>query len=376
MSFGATAGQGTTGAAIAIAIGVWWNANTVSHIFIHRPFFRRRAANACVAALLTAALGFPQALWRDRHLAHHRGARYRFRLTREIALQFAQVAMIWLVMALAASEFFALVYLPGYVMGLMLCAIHGHYEHAGGTTSHYGRLYNALCFNDGYHVEHHRHPSAAWWRLPRYRDAASRASAWPAPLRWLEPAATPNLRPLPNLRPTPNLRPLAGDGGWPGDGAFLATLERLVLRLPCLQRWVVRTHARALAKLLSGEPPPRDVTIVGGGLFPRTAIVLRRLLPQARLTIVDANRANLECARAFIDDDRVAFVHARFPHGGATSDLLVVPLAFDGDRTRLYERPPASTVIVHDWLWRVRGASRIVSPLLLKRVNLVRGCPP
>ena len=58
------------GAAIAIAVGVWWNANTVSHLFIHRPFFRRRAANACVAALLTATLGFPQSLWRDRHLAH------------------------------------------------------------------------------------------------------------------------------------------------------------------------------------------------------------------------------------------------------------------------------------------------------------------
>jgi hypothetical protein len=355
------------GAAIAIAVGVWWNANTVSHLFIHRPFFRRRVANACVAALLTAALGFPQSLWRDRHLAHHRGVRYRFRLTRDIALQIGLVAAIWVAMALAAPEFFTLVYLPGYVLGLTLCAIHGHYEHAGGTTSYYGRLYNVLCFNDGYHVEHHRHPSAAWSTLPRYRESSSPASAWPAPLRWLEVAAA-------NLRPTPNLRPSAEDGGWRGDGGFLAMLERIVLRLPCLQRWVVDIHARAFQELLAGEIPPRDVAIVGGGLFPRTALVLRGLLPDARLTIIDANQANLERARAFLEDDTVGFVHAQFAH--FPCDLLVFPLSYVGDRSTVYDHPAARSVLVHDWIWRKRGTSRIVSLLLLKRLNLVRGCLP
>src|SRR5574342_641333 len=174
-------------AAVAIAVGVWWTANTVSHIVIHRPLFRRRAANACVAALLTALLGFPQSLWRDRHLAHNRGARYRGQLTGEMSLQLTLVASLWLAMILAAPWFFAAVYLPGYAGGLLLCAMHGHYEHAGGTTSHYGRLYNALCFNDGYHVEHHRRPAAPWWTLPNYRERSARSSAWPAPLRWLEP---------------------------------------------------------------------------------------------------------------------------------------------------------------------------------------------
>src|SRR5437870_7572604 len=163
-------------AAVAIALGVWWNANTVSHLFIHRPFFRRRAANAGVAALLTAMLGVPQSLWRDRHLAHHRGTAYRFRLSTEIAVQGALVAAIWIAMALRAPAFFASEYVPGYLAGLLLCALHGHYEHAGGTTSHYSRVYNALCFNDGYHVEHHRHPSARWSALPAYREASARAS--------------------------------------------------------------------------------------------------------------------------------------------------------------------------------------------------------
>jgi len=376
------------GAAIAIAVSVWWNANTVSHIFIHRPFFRRRAANAFVAALLTAALGFPQSVWRDRHLAHHRGVRYRFRFTRDIALQSGLVAAIWIVMAFVAPAFFALVYLPGYVLGLLVCEIHGHYEHAGGTTSHYGRLYNALCFNDGYHVEHHRHPSAAWWTLPRYREASSPGSAWPAPLRWLEPTA-PNLRPTPNLRPQADLRPPAEDGGSRGDGGVLAALERVVLWSPLLQQWVVRTHARAFERVLADCPNVRHIAIVGGGLFPRTALVLRQLLPNARLTIVDASAANLAIARTWLDDEGVAFIHAHFPPSLARSagerrrggsnlqcDVLVIPLSFDGDREPLYAHPPAPVVIVHDWIWRVRGTSRLVSPLLLKRLNLVRGCLP
>jgi arylsulfatase A-like enzyme len=51
-----------------IAIGLWWNANTISHGFIHRPFFRHRSANRVFAAFLSVMLGFPHALWRDWHL--------------------------------------------------------------------------------------------------------------------------------------------------------------------------------------------------------------------------------------------------------------------------------------------------------------------
>jgi hypothetical protein len=366
-------------AAIAIAIGVWWNANTISHIFIHRPF-RSRAASASFAAVLTALLGFPQSVWRDRHLAHHRGAEYRFRISSEIAIQGAVLISLWALMALRAPAFFISAYVPGLVGGLLLCAVHGHYEHAGGTTSHYGRLYNLLCFNDGYHVEHHRHPSAPWWKLPEYRQAATRESRWPAPLRWLQQG---------------------------GPSVFaLVTLERMVLHSRLLQRWVVRTHARAFRVLLGPLSPPRDIAIVGGGLFPRTAIVLRELFPDARITIIDASRANLECARRFLQGAGITFVHhrviapksefnlnsrlrssrlrssrgeARGSAEGAKAadicslkcDLAVFPLSFDGDRSALYARPPARAVIVHDWMWSIRGNSCMVSPMLLKRLNLV-----
>ena len=224
--------------------------------------------------------------------------------------------------------------------------------------------------------------------------------------------------------------------------------------------------------------------IVGGGIFPRTALILHRLLPDAHLTIIDASAENLCSARRFVNEN-VRFVHDFFatsPHGGGNVrpqpgpsgielsklrqdrsadfsplpavpgapegsglksallnsmppqpgpardaaadqptpdpsqegnwrrgaaplsggvgagfkgaicvkrsgralpapprpthrqlkfDLLVVPLAFIGDRSVIYRRPPAPAVLVHDWLWRRRGTSVIVSLLLLKRLNLV-----
>ena len=70
----------------------------------------------------------------------------------------------------------------------------------------------------------------------------------------------------------------------------------------------------------------------------------------------------------------VDYVHARFTaRDDERYDLVVIPLSFDGDRDALYAQPPAPAVIVHDWIWRKRGDSRIVSLALLKRVNLVRG---
>jgi hypothetical protein len=42
-----------------------------------------------------------------------------------------------------------------------------------------------------------------------------------------------------------------------------------------------------------------------------------------------------------------------------------------GNRRGLYDDPPARLTLVHDWLWRRRGTSAIVSVLLLKRLNLI-----
>jgi hypothetical protein len=72
-------------------------------------------------------------------------------------------------------------------------------------------------------------------------------------------------------------------------------------------------------------------------------------------------------------DDRVAFVHGAFDASDRSdADLLVIPLDFRGDRTRVYRRPPARAVIIHDWIWASAPTGVRVSWLLLKRLNLVR----
>lgn len=330
-------------AAWMIAIGVWWTSNTIAHNAIHHPFFRTREANRLFALYLSMLLGIPQALWRDRHLAHHAGRHPHVRLSLELTIQTAVVLALWSAIAVRSPVFFATAYAPGYVGGLLLCAMHGFYEHHHGTTSHYGRIYNLLLFNDGYHVEHHSRPGVHWSCLPRYRDGGARESKWPAPLRWLD--------------------------AWDLNG-----LERLVLEFRILQTFVVRAHARALQSVLASvQVQLESIAIVGGGLFPRTAIVLQQLCPDARITIIDASRANLDRAREFfVDPARIEMRHAWYsPSQRDGFDLVVIPLSFVGDRAAVYAAPPADFVIVHDWLWRKRGTSRIVALALLKRVNLV-----
>jgi hypothetical protein len=136
---------------------------------------------------------------------------------------------------------------------------------------------------------------------------------------------------------------------------------------------VLRTHERALRKVLasSGALRPARIAIVGGGLFPRTALILRTLLPASRITIIDANRANIDCARGLLRAPGIEFRHERYT-GCGDYDLVVLPLAFQGDRQAICARPPACGVIVHDWIWRRWGAGHIVSLTLLKKVYLVR----
>jgi len=116
---------------------------------------------------------------------------------------------------------------------------------------------------------------------------------------------------------------------------------------------------------------PRPRTLLRPNLLHQQ---LRRLLPDATLTIVDASDGNLEVARGFLKghEAHVDLVHDLFtPNHAPEADLVVIPLSFMGDRRRLYLRPPAPAVFVHDWVWSRQGASAVVSWFLLKRLNLV-----
>jgi hypothetical protein len=324
-----------------IAIGLWWNANTIAHNFIHRPFFRTRVLNTAFSCYLSLLLGFPQSLWRARHLAHH-GARGQSE-SRLVLLDFGMALGLWGALLIYAPRFTLTVYLPGYLCGLGLCYLQGHYEHARGTVSHYGWLYNLLFFNDGYHLEHHAQPGLHWRELPKEKVSKANPSRYPAVIRWLE-------------------------------YLNLCALERLVLRSPALQRFVLNRHERALCSLLAESSLVHQVGsvgIVGGGLFPRTAIILRRLQPQWHLALIDLSAENLATARCLVAGE-VEYINQRFdPAEPCDFDLLVIPLALVGDRQVIYQQPPAQAVLVHDWIWRARGTSVVVSWLLLKRLNLV-----
>jgi hypothetical protein len=326
-----------------VAIGMWWNANTISHNFIHRPFFAHARANTAFALGLSLLLGFPQAEWRDRHLRHHAGVERFVWPSRTALWQALAVIALFAGLAAAAPAFFLFTYLPGWAAGLGLCWLQGYYEHERGTTSHYGRIYNFLFFNDGYHVEHHARPGVHWTDLPRARSADARSSTWPAVLRWMD-----------DLR-----------------AGTLDALERIVLTSPRLQRFVVARHAAAVRQLLPEPSGISRITVVGGGLFPRTTLVMQRLFPAATVTIVDADERHLEIARRFLSGP-VAVHHARYdgaPDG--TADLVVIPLAFIGDRQALYDHPPAPRLLIHDWIWAAGSPSVIISWLLLKRLTLV-----
>src|SRR5262249_54091375 len=143
-----------------------------------------------------------------------------------------------------------------------------------------------------------------------------------------------------------------------------------------LQGFLLTTHDRALRRLLPKLQHVRTVQIVGGGMFPRTAILLRRLLPEAEITIMDANAESLQTARSFIAED-IKLVHESFNAvHSVNADLVVIPLSFIGDRSAVYTNPPARAVLVHDWIWAKRRAfcrnGVVVSPWLLKRLNLIQ----
>src|SRR5205807_1071834 len=148
----------------------------------------------------------------------------------QLAIESICVVCPWVTLALVSLHFFLGTYLPGYLAGLGLCFLQGRYEHDPATISHYGRIYNFLLFNDGYHAEHHAHPRMDWRALPSHVEAGIRTSAWPAPLRWM-------------------------------DNLSLDGLERMVLRSPRLQRFVLRSHRRAFAALLNQLPHVRSVAI-------------------------------------------------------------------------------------------------------------------
>jgi fatty acid desaturase len=204
---------------VAIAFAYWWNLQCISHNFIHNPFFTSRWLNRAYSLLESIAIGVPQILYHHYHMNHHWGdsdkkgpdgktkdwsSIYRhsrndepenfwhytlvsfFRIeTSEVIgtvvrhgrgqviqmiVEAAAIGAFWGVMLWWDWQYFLLYYLTSYYAGWALSYAEGYLEHYkcqpgnpfANSVSSYNGLYNLLCFNNGFHQEHHWDPKKHW----------------------------------------------------------------------------------------------------------------------------------------------------------------------------------------------------------------------
>jgi len=206
------------------AVSISWNINSVSHNFIHNPYFTRGWMNRAFSLIESLAIGFSQTMYHWVHMRHHAGnsdrpdkdgntidwlSIYRhgengqpenpwrfaflsffrddlgeiFRAVKrkspfsawwgifELAAWVAAVAV-----AFAHDWHAILFFLPFYYAGHCLSSLNGYYEHYRGNpdvpiawgVSNYNRLYNALWFANGYHAEHHFRPRLHWTGMRQF----------------------------------------------------------------------------------------------------------------------------------------------------------------------------------------------------------------
>ena len=203
------------------AVSISWNINSISHNFIHTPYFRPRWMNYAFSLLESITIGFSQSYYHWVHMRHHSGNSDRpdaggntvdllsiykygkngqpenvftytflsfFRddlgeIHRAIAskrpflAKWGRLELIGFVVFVAAALLYdwraTFFLLPFYYLGNCLSSLNGYYEHlngdpdqpiAWGVSSHKG-FYNWLWFGNGYHAEHHYRPKTHWTKL-------------------------------------------------------------------------------------------------------------------------------------------------------------------------------------------------------------------
>ncbi|APU13116.1 fatty acid desaturase [Actinoalloteichus sp. GBA129-24] len=93
---------------------------------------------------------------------------------RQIQIDRAAHCLALVGLAVISWQWTVLVYLPAFFCALTLVNVQNYYRHYGAnpdsrmtdSVSHYGRFYNLVTFNDGYHQEHHLSPATHWSQMP------------------------------------------------------------------------------------------------------------------------------------------------------------------------------------------------------------------
>jgi fatty acid desaturase len=208
--------------AVLYGLGIGWSLDSVSHNFIHNPFFAWEPLNRLTSLALTLALGTPQTMYKYVHMRHHAGnsdrigangatvdpislyqyghdgkveppLSYVFRQfwrdagpftvarairakrprdARQALQEFWAIVAVYGVLAVLNWRF-VLVLAPFYYLGHCLSFLIAWYEHAGADpdqpiatgVSTYAPVYNWAFLNNGYHAEHHYQPKVHWTKM-------------------------------------------------------------------------------------------------------------------------------------------------------------------------------------------------------------------
>src|SRR5262245_27933212 len=200
----------------------YYNPIVVTHNFLHTPFFPSKWLNRAFPVLNSANLLLPQVLYKYHHLIHHQYANdpirngttldpsstYRYGRNGEQegyfkysalglfrdgtsnayreAIKHGQRAQFWMECAAIVVtavvwiaidwQWLVLAFAPTFYCGWFLALLENYYEHHRATdpdsrladsVSYYGRWYNLMMFNEGYHQEHHLKPHLHWTKRPR-----------------------------------------------------------------------------------------------------------------------------------------------------------------------------------------------------------------
>jgi fatty acid desaturase len=225
LTIGSVAWGVSVGIGLCSAFLICTNYMCIGHNFIHNPFFTNRRLNDAFAVFNSLLIGAPETLHRIHHWQHHRHnndapdpvtgttkdytstwrhgkppqeeglLRYavlahfrsdfvyllrevrRRRCGRQLAAEFGAILATLTAMAWLNPIGLLVYYLPVWLLGTVATHAENYLEHHGATpgdrktdsVSCYGRLYNLVWFNNGYHQEHHYRPQVHWTQLPEVR---------------------------------------------------------------------------------------------------------------------------------------------------------------------------------------------------------------
>lgn len=203
----------------------WYNALVATHNFVHTPWFKSKLLNNLYAIVNSANLGSPLTHYRSIHFNHHRYGNDRqdhqgrtqdhsstfaygekgqsehvikycalaivrddmtetFRQANrkeiiQLRLEIGACIVVVLSYLLISWKYLVCFAIPIFYFGWFLTYLANYYEHFGAipedhygnSASYYGRIYNLLFCNEGYHQEHHLRPQVHWSQRPKiYQD--------------------------------------------------------------------------------------------------------------------------------------------------------------------------------------------------------------